>query len=432
MIRPAELIQRKRDGHELSADELAELILGYARGDVPDYQMAAFCMAVYFRGLSEGETYALTDAMIRSGETIDLGRALGRKVVDKHSTGGVGDKTSLAVGPIVAACGVPLGKMSGRGLGHTGGTLDKLESIPGFRTELSLDEFVAQVRDVGMAIIGQTADLVPADKLLYGLRDVTATVDQTSLIAASIMSKKLAAGAQAIVLDVKVGDGAFMKTLEDARRLAEMMIAIGEHAGREVTCLLTDMDQPLGAAVGNALEVREAHDTIRGHGPADFTELVLDASSRLLAYSDLKIDEAEGRRRAEAAVADGSADETWRRWIEAQGGTADESALPVAPIVRQVDAPLDGYVVALSAIGIGNAAVHLGAGRRTKEDQIDHAVGVVVHAKRGTRVEAGQPLADVHARTEADASIAAVEVLAAYELGAVAPPERPVLLDVVL
>jgi pyrimidine-nucleoside phosphorylase len=431
VIRPAELIQRKRDGHELAADDLAELILGYARGDVPDYQMAAFCMAVYFRGLSEDETYALTDAMIRSGETIDLSRALGRKVVDKHSTGGVGDKTSLAVGPIVAACGVPLGKMSGRGLGHTGGTLDKLESIPGFRSELSLEEFVAQVRDVGMAIVGQTADLVPADKLLYALRDVTATVDQTSLIAASIMSKKLAAGAQAIVLDVKVGDGAFMKTLEDGRTLAETMIAIGQHAGREVTCLLTDMDQPLGAAVGNALEVREARDTIRGHGPPDFTELVLDASSRLLAYSDLGIDEAEGRRRAEAAVADGSADETWQRWIEAQGGTADEGALPVAPVVQQVDAPADGYVVTLSAIGIGNAAVHLGAGRRTKEDRIDHAVGVVVHAKRGTRVEAGQPLADVHARTEADAAIAAVEVLEAYELGAVAPPEHPVLLDVV-
>ncbi len=283
VIRPAELIQRKRDGHELAADELAELILGYARGEVPDYQMAAFCMAVYFRGLSAAETYVLTDAMIRSGETIDLGAALGRKVVDKHSTGGVGDKTSLAVGPIVAACGVPLGKMSGRGLGHTGGTLDKLESIPGFRTELTLDEFVAQVRDVGMAIIGQTADLVPADKLLYALRDVTATVDQTSLIAASIMSKKLAAGAQAIVLDVKVGDGAFMKTIEDARGLAETMIAIGQQAGREVTCLLTDMDQPLGAAVGNALEVREARDTVRGHGPPDFTELVLDASARLLA-----------------------------------------------------------------------------------------------------------------------------------------------------
>ncbi len=378
MIRPAELIQRKRDGHELSADELSELILGYARGDVPDYQLAAFCMAVYFRGLSEAETYALTDAMIRSGDTIDLGAALGRKVVDKHSTGGVGDKTSLAVGPIVAACGVPLGKMSGRGLGHTGGTLDKLESIPGFRTELSLDEFVAQVREVGMAIVGQTADLVPADKLLYGLRDVTATVDQTSLIAASIMSKKLAAGAQAIVLDVKVGDGAFMKTIEDARGLARTMIAIGNQAGREVTCLLTDMDQPLGAAVGNALEVREARDTVRGHGPADFTELVLDACARLLAYSDLGIDETEGRRRAEAAVADGSADATWRRWIEAQGGTADEDALPVAPVVRPVDAPADGYVVSLSAIRVGNAAVHLGAGRRTKEDAIDHAVGVVV------------------------------------------------------
>ena len=242
--------------------------------------MAAFCMAVFFRGLSERETYVLTDAMIRSGETIDLGARLGRKVVDKHSTGGVGDKTSLSVAPIVAACGVPLGKMSGRGLGHTGGTLDKLESIPGYRTELSLDEYVAQVRDVGVAIIGQTGDLVPADKLLYALRDVTATVDQRSLIAASIMSKKIAGGAQAIVLDVKVGDGAFMKTLEAARELAETMISLGRQAGRDVICLLTDMDQPLGAAVGNALEVREALDTVRGHGPPDFTELVLDACAQ--------------------------------------------------------------------------------------------------------------------------------------------------------
>src|SRR5262249_11309304 len=254
MIRPAEVIQRKRDGEELPDDELTELVLGYARGEVPDYQMAAFCMAVYFRGLSERETYALTNAMIASGETIDLGAALGRKVVDKHSTGGVGDKTSLALGPIVAACGVPLGKMSGRGLGHTGGTLDKLESIPGFRTELSLDEFVAQVRNVGVAIIGQTGDLVPADKLLYGLRGVPPTVDRVSLLPASIMSKKLAAGAQAIVLDVKVGDGAFMKTLDDARTLARTMRAIGRNAGREVTCLLTDMDQPLGRTIGNALE----------------------------------------------------------------------------------------------------------------------------------------------------------------------------------
>jgi pyrimidine-nucleoside phosphorylase len=432
VIRPAELIQRKRDGEELPADELTELILGYARGDVPDYQMAAFCMAVYFRGLSERETSTLTEAMVASGETIDLSALLGRKVVDKHSTGGVGDKTSLAVGPIVAACGVPFGTMSGRGLGHTGGTLDKLESIPGFRTELSLDEFVAQVRDVGIAIIGQTADLVPADKLLYGLRDVTATVDQISLISASIMSKKLAAGAQAMVLDVKVGDGAFMKTVADARVLAETMIAIGNHEGREVTCLLTDMDQPLGAAVGNALEVREALDTIRGHGPADFTELVLEACARLLAYSDLDVDGAEGRRRAEAAVADGSADEAWRRWIAAQGGTADESALPTAPVVRTLESPENGFVASVSAITIGNAAVHLGAGRRTKEDQIDHAVGIVVHPKRGDQVEQGQPLADVHAATETAADFAVREVLSAYTVQNVPVRTRPVLLEVVV
>jgi len=431
MIRPAELIQRKRDGGELEDDELAELILGYARGDVPDYQMAAFCMAVYFRGLSARETFVLTDAMIRSGETIDLSGRLGRKVVDKHSTGGVGDKTSLAVAPIVAACGVPLGKMSGRGLGHTGGTLDKLESIPGYRTELTLDEFVAQVRDVGVAIIGQTGDLVPADRLLYALRDVTATVDQLSLIAASIMSKKLAAGAQAIVLDVKVGSGAFMRTLDDARRLAEAMISLGNDAGRQVVCLLTDMDQPLGAAVGNALEVREALDTVRGAGPGDFTELVLDACAKLLALSDLEIDEAEGRRRAEAAVADGDAEAAWRRWIEAQGGTADESALPEAPVVHEVTAPVAGHVARLDAIRVGLAAMHLGAGRRTKTDQIDHAVGVVVHAKRGDRVEAGEPLAAIHARDDAGARVAAAEVLAAYELQEPPVASRPVLLEVV-
>ncbi len=431
MIRPAELIQRKRNGEELPDDELAGLILGYASGEVPDYQMAAFCMAVYFRGLSERETYVLTDAMIRSGDTIDLGARLGRKVVDKHSTGGVGDKTSLSVAPIVAACGVPLGKMSGRGLGHTGGTLDKLESIPGYRTELSLDEYVAQVRDVGVAIIGQTGDLVPADKLLYALRDVTATVDQLSLIAASIMSKKIAGGAQAIVLDVKVGDGAFMKTLEAARELAETMISLGRQAGREVVCLLTDMDQPLGAAVGNALEVQEALDTVRGQGPGDFTELVLDACAKLLSLSDLGIDETEGRRRAEAAVADGSAEAVWRRWIEAQGGTSDESALPVAPVVRTVVSPEAGYVRELGATGIGNAAMHLGAGRSTKDDVVDHAVGIVCVAKRGAQVDAGDQLAVVHARTETGADEAARSVLAAYQFAEEPPDERPVLLDVV-
>jgi pyrimidine-nucleoside phosphorylase len=298
VIRAVELIQRKRDGAELGAEELRELVLGYTRGEIPDYQVAAFLMASYFRGLSSAETFALTDAMVASGETIDLGAALGRRCVDKHSTGGVGDKTSIAVGPIVAACGVPFGKMSGRGLGHTGGTLDKLEAIPGYRIELTTEEFIAQVREIGLAIIGQSANLVPADKLLYALRDVTATVDNVSLIAASIMSKKLAGGADAIVLDVKVGDGAFMKTLEDGRALAEAMIALGRRAGRQVVCMLTDMDQPLGQAVGNALELREALATLRGEGPADFSELVLASTAHLLALSDLGIDEVEARRRA--------------------------------------------------------------------------------------------------------------------------------------
>ena len=430
-VRAVDLVRRKRDGEELPSEEISDLVLGYARGEIPDYQLAAFCMAVYFRGLNPRETYALTDAMIRSGETVDLAGALGRKVVDKHSTGGVGDKTSLAVAPIVAACDVPFGKMSGRGLGHTGGTLDKLESIPGFRVELTIDEFVAQVRDVGVAIVGQTAELVPADKALYALRDVTATVDQLSLIAASIMSKKIASGAQAIVLDVKVGEGAFMKSLEDAERLAEAMQALGVRAGREVVCLLTDMDQPLGAAVGNALEVREALATVRGEGPPDFSELVLDASARLLALSDLGVAVGEGRRRAEAAVADGSAAETWRRWIEAQGGDPDEAALEQAPVVREVLADRSGAVARLGAIDIGTAALGLGAGRLTKTDTIDHAVGVVCLRKRGDAVESGDVLAEVHARDEASAEIAVREVAAAYELADEAPPPHPVLLEVI-
>src|SRR6266508_3081082 len=377
VVHAAELIRRKRDGERLPADEIAELVLAYARGEVPDYQMAAFCMAVYFRGLNGAETFAFTDAMIRSGETIELGKAIGRKVVDKHSTGGVGDKTSLAVGPIVAACGVPFGKMSGRGLGHTGGTLDKLESIPGFRVELTTEEFIDQVRSVGLAIVGATANLVPADKKLYALRDVTATVDNYSLIAASIMSKKIAGGADAIVLDVKVGDGAFMKTLEDARELADVMIDLGRRAGREVVAVISDMDEPLGHAVGNALEIREAIATVRGEGPPDFVELVLEACSRLLALSDLGVDEAEGRRRAEAALADGSAVAAYERWIRAQGGDPSEDALPRAAVVARVEAPRDGYVTRLGAIQLGLAALHLGAGRRTKDDAIDHSVGIV-------------------------------------------------------
>ena len=362
MIHPLDLIEQKRNGEEHSADELSEFILAYARGEVPEYQMAAWCMAVYFRGMTPAETFALTDAMVRSGETVDLGAAIGRKVVDKHSTGGVGDKTSIAVGPIVAACGVPIGKMSGRGLGHTGGTLDKLESIPGFRVELTTDEMVAQLRDIGVAIVGQTANLVPADKKLYALRDVTATVDIVPLMASSIMSKKLAAGGAAVVLDIKVGDGAWMKSLEDARVLAHEMLELGHRGGMEVTCLLTDMDQPLGRAVGNALEVREAIDTVRGEGPPDFTELVLDACSRLLAYSDLGIDVGEGRRRAEAAVADGSAYTKYEQWIRAQGGDPDPDALPEAAVRRTVTAPRDGIV----ARGTGMLASCHGAMREAQ------------------------------------------------------------------
>ena len=429
-IRPAELIQRKRDGGELSREEMRELVLAYVSEEVPDYQMAAFLMAVYFRGLSPVETHALTDAMVASGETIDLS-ALGRRVVDKHSTGGVGDKTSIALGPVVAACGVPFAKMSGRGLGHTGGTLDKLESIPGMGIELSHDEFVAQVREVGMAIIGQTADLVPADKRLYALRDVTSTVDNVSLIAASIMSKKIAAGADAIVLDVKVGDGAFMKTLDAARELAEMMVELGRRAGREVVCELTDMDQPLGRAVGNALEVSEAVETLQGHGPGDLVELVVGASAHLLALSDLGVDRAEGRRRAEEAIATGRALETYERWIGAQGGDPRVAALPSAPVVREVPAPDGGFVAGIAATNLALATLHLGAGRTRKDEPIDHAVGVVCAAKRGDRVQRGDTLAVVHARDTESADRAVDEVAGCYRLGGELPAHVPIVLDVI-
>jgi pyrimidine-nucleoside phosphorylase len=431
MIRPADVIERKRNGEELADADIRELVLGYGRGEIPDYQLAAFCMAVWFRGLSAAETLAMTEAIIESGETIDLAGALGRKVVDKHSTGGVGDKTSIAVAPIVAACGVPFGKMSGRGLGHTGGTLDKLESIPGFRVELTLDEFVAQVRDVGVAIIGQTADLVPADKQLYALRDVTATVDSIPLIAASIMSKKIAAGAQAIVLDVKVGDGAFMRTLPEARELAEAMRELGTRAGREVVCLLTDMDQPLGRAVGNALEIREALDTIRGQGPPDFTELVVAAASRLVALSDLGLDGEAARERVESAMSDGSAEAAYRRWIEAQGGDPDENRLGTAPERTTLDAHREGVITNVRALAVGIAALELGAGRRAKGDEIDHSVGIVLLKKRGDSVARGEALAEIHARDSESAQAVTERLRSAFELGDTEPETAGVVLDVI-
>jgi pyrimidine-nucleoside phosphorylase len=430
-VNAAGLIERKRNGEELARGELGEFVSAYVRGDVPDYQAAAFLMAVWFRGLSAAETFELTEAMVESGERLNLAARIGRRVVDKHSTGGVGDKTTIALGPVVAACGVPFGKMSGRGLGITGGTLDKLESIPGFRVELSTDELVAQTREIGIAVTGQSAALVPADKQLYALRDVTATVDEISLIAASIMSKKIAGGASALVLDVKVGEGAFMPTLDDARRLAETMREIGVHAALDVVCLLTDMDQPLGRAVGNAIEVLEAYETLAGDGPADLRELVVVAAGELLALSDLGVTREEARERAEQVIADGSALEAYERWIRAQGGDPDPARLPTASVVRELAAPRAGHVRALPARAVATAAMAVGARRRRKEDPVDHAVGVVCFRKRGESVTEGEPLAEVHARDEATADAAASTVLDAYEIGDEPPEPRPLVLDVI-
>ena len=425
-----ELIERKKAGGELSAAEIEAFLAGYESGEIADYQASALLMAICFRGLNPAETHALTDAMVRSGETVDLSTRLGRRVVDKHSTGGVGDKITIAVAPIVAACGVPFGKMSGRGLGHTGGTLDKLESIPGFRVEL--DHRRARRADPHdrHRVAGQSANLVPADKRLYALRDVTATVDEVSLISASIMSKKIAAGASALVLDVKVGEGAFMRTVEEARELAEMMRELGVRAGMDVVCVLSDMDQPLGRAVGNAVEVREAVETICGGGPPDFRELVLDACGQLLALSDLGVDEAEGRRRADAAMADGSALAKYGEWIRAQGGDPDLDALPVAPIVVPVRATRPGFVRELRAREVAFTALELGAGRQRAGDPIDHAVGVVC-LKTGRRSRGGRSVANIHARDEAAADAAREALLGAYEFGDTAPAPRPLVLDVI-
>jgi len=425
-----DVILAKRDGGRLSDEQIDWFIRAYTDGQVPDEQASALLMAILFRGLDPEELARWTAQMIATGTRADLS-GLSKPTVDKHSTGGVGDKTSIALGPVVAACGVPFAKMSGRGLGHTGGTLDKLESIPGFAVELTAERFVRQVADVGMAIVGQTPDLVPADRRLYALRDVTATVEEVSLIAASIMSKKIAAGAGAILLDVKVGEGAFMKTQAQARLLAETMLELGRRAGRRVVCELTAMDQPLGRAVGNALEVREAVAMLRGAGPPDFTELVLGSAGRLLAMSDLGVDEHEGRRRAEAAVTSGEALAAYGRWIAAQGGDPDEGRLPRAPVIQPVPAVATGYVTELHGLGIGRAAVHLGAGRSRKEDPVDHATGVVCLAKCGDRVETGQPLAEVHARDRAGAAHAVAEVAACYAIGPEPPSARPLVLEIV-
>jgi pyrimidine-nucleoside phosphorylase len=394
-------IAQKRDGEPLSADQIHDIINGYVSGDIPDYQVSALLMAIVLKGMTDEETLALTQAMVESGDQFDMS-SLGRRIVDKHSTGGVGDKVSLALGPVVASCGVPVGKMSGRGLGHTGGTLDKLESIPGFNIELDHDQFMAQVRSIGLAIVGQTADIVPADKKLYALRDVTATIESIPLIAASIMSKKLAAGADAIVLDVKVGSGAFMKDIDSARNLADQMIAIGNGAGRTVKVLITDMSTPLGCAVGNALEIAEVRELLHGNGPSDLRELVLSAAATLLSLSDLEISEDEGRLRAQASIEDGSAWSKFCEFVRAQGGDPD-APLPTARIQHVINAPTSGVITQLDALEVGHAAFLLGAGRQTKADVIDHAVGITLHAQLGDRIEAGDALFTVHARTQTEA-----------------------------
>ncbi len=417
-MRAVDIIAKKRDGLELTTEEIDFFIQGYTRGEIPDYQAAAWAMAVLLRGMTDREVTDLTLSMAHSGETLDLSDVV-RPVADKHSTGGVGDKVTLALAPIVAAAGQPIGKMSGRGLGFSGGTLDKLESIPGWRAELTIEEFKKQLADIGIVVAGQTAELAPADKKLYALRDVTATVPSMALIASSIMSKKLAAGADVILLDVKTGNGAFMEILEDAVELARLMVAIGKLSGRKVAARVTDMNQPLGLAVGNALEVKEAIATLKGEGPADFTELILTEAAHLLHMCGRVDSVEEGRSRVEEALASGRALRKFQMFVAYQGGdprVADDpdAILAAAPVVLPLTSPQSGYLSQVRARTFGEVTVKLGGGREKKGDLIDHRVGVVLRAKIGDRVDAGDVLCDIHARTEAEARAAAEELLTAY------------------
>lgn len=403
-MRAVNIIIKKRERQELSREEIDFFVEGFTDGTIPDYQASAWAMAVLLNGMSDRETTDLTLAMVRSGETLDLSSAV-EIAIDKHSTGGVGDKTTLVVGPVVAACGLPVGKMSGRGLGFSGGTLDKMESIPGYRTDLSQEEFLAQLKKFKIVLTGQSADLAPADGKMYALRDVTGTVPSMPLIASSVMSKKIAAGAHAIVLDVKLGEGAFMTNLDDARQLAEIMVAIGKLSGRRVVGLLSDMNQPLGEAVGNAMETREAIETLQGGGPEDFREHCLVIASHMLVLGNRAESLEEARKMAEKAAADGTGLEYFRTLVREQGGDVSyvdhPEKLPTASLVEQVPAPRSGWLKAVRAREVGETSVELGAGRARKGDPIDHAVGIMVHHKVGDRVEAGEALFTVHANDAA-------------------------------
>lgn len=432
-MRMYEIIQKKRDGGRLSEKEIRWFLEGYVAGEIPDYQAAALCMAIYFRGMSLEETAALTFAIRDSGETLDLSDIKGLRV-DKHSTGGVGDKTSLVVAPIVASLGVKVAKMSGRGLGHTGGTVDKLEAIPGFKTDLPIDEFKEIVNEVGIAIVGQNATLAPADKLLYALRDVTATVDSLPLIVSSIMGKKLAADDDCIVLDVKTGSGSFMKTLERSRELAEWMVEIGKRAGKRMRALITDMDRPLGYNIGNSLEVLEAIETLQGKGPEDLTELCVALSANILELAE-KGSYAECERMVKDAIANGSALNTLVKMVEAQGGNGEwirnPEKFPKAKYSRTVVANKRGYLTHVDTESYGVASLLLGAGRNTKEDVIDMAAGIRLCAKTGDFVEEGDPIAILYSEKESGFAAAEKRLLEATQIEENAPKSEPLILGIV-
>jgi pyrimidine-nucleoside phosphorylase len=417
-MRAVDIIARKRDGQALNAEEIDFFIQRFTQGLIPDYQVSAWLMAIVLQGMDQQETIDLTMAMVRSGEQLNL-KDIAPFVVDKHSTGGVGDKTTLVVAPLVASAGVYVGKMSGRGLGFTGGTLDKLESIPGFQADLDVDQFRSQLQAVGLVVTGQSERLAPADGKLYALRDVTATVDSTPLIASSIMSKKIAAGANGVVLDVKVGHGAFMATEDDALELAQLMVHIGTQVGRKVRAIISDMSQPLGQAVGNALELKEALDTLHGQGPADFRKHCLSVASQMLLVAGRVQSLSEAHDELAHLLDTRRALAKFRDWIAAQGGDLDyvddPGRLPLAKVIRDLPAPRDGYVAGLNAREIGLTSMLLGGGRAKKGDVIDHAVGVVLQAKIGDEVQKGQPLLTVHANDEGKLAGAEQRLLAAYE-----------------
>jgi pyrimidine-nucleoside phosphorylase/thymidine phosphorylase len=432
-LRAVDVIQRKRDGHALSPDEIRFFVDAYTRGVIPDYQAAALAMAIFFRGMSADETLTLTEAMMRTGEVLDLSDVPGTKV-DKHSTGGVGDKTSLVLGPLAAACGVSVPMISGRGLAHTGGTLDKLESIPGFRVNLSLKEFRGVLTRCGLAFIGQTPEIAPTDRKLYALRDVTATVESRPLIAASIMSKKMAEGIDALVLDVKTGDGAFMQKEADARALAETMLTIGRGMGKRVAALITDMEQPLGRTVGNALEVVESVETLKGRGPRDLEALSVELAAWMVHLGGASADLEEARHRVRAALASGAGLRKLQEVIEVQGGDPriadDPGRLPRAAETVPVPAPADGRVAAIACRAVGHAAMLLGAGRETVDSRIDAAVGLVIEKKVGDLVVHGEPLATVHVNDRTGLEEALQMVGQAFRIAPEAPPARPLVRQV--